>query len=71
MRRAVKTSATRALRRGGFDVARRRKWTRKGSIVHLWNRDRLEAAVIYVAAEQGQPLELFVHPRARKFVNQV
>ena len=38
--------------------------------VHLWNRpDRLEAAVIYVAAEQGQPLELFVHPRARKFVN--
>ena len=70
VRRAVKTYATRGLHRQGFDLPRRRKWTRKGSVVFLWNQVRLEAAIVYVVREQGRPMELFVHPRASRFINQ-
>ena len=70
VRRSVKTYATRGLHRQGFDLARRRKWTRKGSVVFLWNQVRLEAAIVYVVREQGRPMELFVHPRASRFINQ-
>ena len=68
VRRVVKTCATRGLRRRGFDPSRRRKWTRKGSVVPLWNQVRLEAAIVYVVSEQGEPMELFVHPHASRFI---
>ena len=68
VRRVVKTCATRGLHRRGFDPSRRRKWTRKGSVLPLWNQGRLEAAIVYVVREQGEPMELFVHPHASRFI---
>ena len=68
VRRAVKACATRGLHCSGLDRSRQRKWTRKGSVVHLWNQARLEAAIVYVVREQGEPMELFVHPHASRFI---
>ena len=68
VRQAVKACATRGLHSRGFDLSRRRKWTRKGSVVPLWNQVRLEGAIVYVVREQGKPMELFVHPHASRFI---
>jgi REP element-mobilizing transposase RayT len=58
---ALKAYATKALNES--TGSRREYWTEHGSAEYLWKPSQVEAAVHYVALEQGTPLELFVaHP---------
>jgi hypothetical protein len=55
-----KAYCTRRLREAGLDPDRRHYWTEGGSKRFLWKADQLQAAIAYVIAEQGEPMEVFL-----------
>ena len=55
-----KAYCTRRLREAGFEPARKRRWTEGGSKRYLWKAEALHAAIRYVVAEQGEPMEVMV-----------
>ena len=58
---ALKSFASRMLNQSGLDLPSRRRWSRHGSTRWLWKRKNVEAAIAYVAGEQGEPMELYVN----------
>ena len=57
----LKAYASRMLNWRGLDTDGRRRWARHGSIRYLWKREDVEAAVVYVADRQGDPMALYVN----------
>jgi REP element-mobilizing transposase RayT len=57
----LKAYASRKLNQAGLDISDRRRWTRHGSTRYLWKLDEVEAAIGYVAYQQGDPMALYVN----------
>ncbi|HEV8040199.1 MAG TPA: transposase [Bryobacteraceae bacterium] len=57
----LKAYASRMLNLRGLDKSERRRWARHGSTRYLWSREDVEAAVVYVADRQGDPMALYVN----------
>lgn len=55
----MKAGASRELTRGGFDDAKRRRWTRHGSTLHLFNQVALEDKIDYTLNRQGAMLAYY------------
>jgi REP element-mobilizing transposase RayT len=58
----LKAHASRKLNEADLDGANRKRWTRHGSTRYLWKPDDVEAAIIYVISEQGQPMAVYENP---------
>lgn len=56
----LKAYATRSLRKKGYD--RQRFWTHHGSTRYLNTVNQLNKAIHYTAAEQGDPMAIYIHP---------
>jgi REP element-mobilizing transposase RayT len=52
----MKAQASRALTRAGFDDAARKRWTRHGSTLHLFDEAMLEDKIDYTLNRQGTPM---------------
>jgi REP element-mobilizing transposase RayT len=59
----LKAYASRMLNQIGLDGRDRRRWSRHGSTRYLWKREEVEAAVVYVADRQGNPMAVYVDER--------
>src|SRR5258708_1510 len=57
----IKAYASRALNDAGLDTPDRRRWSRHGSTRYLWKRDEVDAAIAYVADQQGEPMAIYVN----------
>jgi len=55
-----KSYSSRALNDAGFDTPSRRRWTRHGSTIHLFEADAASDAVGYTGHAQGEPMAVFV-----------
>jgi REP element-mobilizing transposase RayT len=53
---AFKAYASRALNLAYPEEEGRIRWTRHGSTLHLWSREKVDAAVRYVLEKQGEPM---------------
>ncbi len=60
--RDMKSYASRALTREGYDHGRRRRWTRNGSTEYLWGDDDVQRAIDYVLNRQGTSLAVYRNP---------
>jgi len=58
----LKAWATRMLRRAAPEDVRRNYWARHGSTRYLFNRQSVQAAVVYVIKKQGTPMTTYLHP---------
>jgi REP element-mobilizing transposase RayT len=58
----LKAWATRALRRAAPEDLRRNYWARHGSTRYLFNRQSLQAAIVYVIEKQGIAMTTYLHP---------
>ena len=56
---ALKAYASRAINELAIDPAETRRWTRHGSTRYLWTHTELRAAIKYVVAGQGEPMEVY------------
>lgn len=54
-----KAYVSRRLNNEGLDGRNRKRWTRHGSTRYLWEPEEVEAAILYVVHEQGEPMEVF------------
>jgi REP element-mobilizing transposase RayT len=59
----LKAYSSRKLNQVGLDSPDLRRWSRHGSTRYLWKREEVEAAVVYVADRQGNPMALCVNER--------
>ena len=59
----LKAYASRKLNESGLDTSERRRWSRHGSTRYLWQREEVEAAIVYVADHQGNPMAMYVNER--------
>jgi REP element-mobilizing transposase RayT len=59
----LKAYASRMLNQAGLDKSDRRRWARHGSTRYLWKREDVEAAIVYVADHQGDPMAMYVNER--------
>jgi REP element-mobilizing transposase RayT len=59
----LKSYASRVLNQHGFDTKERKRWTRHGSTRLLRETKNVDAAVKYVAEQQGDVMSLFVSER--------
>lgn len=50
----MKARASRELNRAGLDGADRKRWTRHGSTLHLFDADKVEQKIRYTIDEQGK-----------------
>jgi hypothetical protein len=57
----LKAYASRVLNQVGLDNPDRRRWSRHGSTRYLWKREDVEAAIVYVADRQGDPMAVYVN----------
>ena len=57
----LKAYASRMLNKIGLDSPDRRRWSRHGSTRYLWKREDVEAAIVYVADHQGNPMAMYVN----------
>lgn len=55
----MKASASRELTRTGFDDATRRRWTRHGSTLHLFNEEAVADKIDYTLNRQGAMLAYY------------
>ena len=60
--RDMKSYASRALTRAGYDDSARRRWTRNGSTEYLWDVDDVRRSIDYVLNRQGKPLAVYRNP---------
>ncbi len=56
----LKRYASRALNQSQLDYKDRKRWARGSSVRILPDRDAIDRAIHYVAANQGEPMALFV-----------
>jgi len=59
---AFKAYASRALNLADPRQKRRIRWTRHGSTLHLWSREKVDAAIRYVLEKQGEPMACYRLP---------
>jgi REP element-mobilizing transposase RayT len=62
--RDMKSYASRALNRAGYDGPERKRWTRNGYRQYLWKRADVLHAIEYVLNRQGKPLASYRNPNA-------
>jgi hypothetical protein len=55
----------------GFDVDRRKRWARFGSVQLLTDDSAVRRAVRYVAEEQGEPMAVYIHPEFRDLLSRL
>ena len=55
----MKARASRALNRAGFDDAKRKRWTRHGSTLHLFDEATVADKVDYTLHRQGVPMAFY------------
>ena len=55
----LKARASRALTAAGFDTADRKRWTRHGSTLHLFDAGAVERKAVYTLDEQGEPMAVY------------
>ncbi len=55
----MKAKASRELTRAGFGDAKRKRWTRHGSTLHLLREADVEAKIRYTLDEQGERMAFF------------
>jgi REP element-mobilizing transposase RayT len=55
----MKAHASGALTRAGFDDAARKRWTRHGSTLHLFDEATLEDKIDYTLNRQGPPMAIY------------
>ncbi len=63
----LKARASRDLNRAGFDAADRKRWTRHGSTLHLFESALVEEKVQYTIDKQGVMMEWYEAPGARAY----
>lgn len=61
----LKARASRELNRAGLDPPSRRRWTRHGSTIHLFDPDTVEEKIRYTIDRQGKMMEWYEAPRTR------
>ncbi len=55
----LKNVASRGLTAAGFDDADRKRWTRHGSTLHLFDAEQVQRKVAYTLGEQGPPMAVY------------
>jgi REP element-mobilizing transposase RayT len=55
----MKARASRALTRAGFDDATRKRWTRHGSTLHLFDETTVADKIDYTLNRQGPPMSFY------------
>jgi REP element-mobilizing transposase RayT len=60
---ALKSYASRALNKAGFENSEHKSWTRHGSTRYVWKVEELTNAIQYVLHEQGEPMVVYENPR--------
>jgi hypothetical protein len=55
----MKARASRALTLAGFDNATRKRWTRHGSTLHLFNQAAVADKIDYTLHRQGTPMAFY------------
>ena len=55
----MKARASRELTRGGFDDAKRKRWTRHGSTLHLFDEATVAEKIDYTLNRQGAPMAFY------------
>jgi REP element-mobilizing transposase RayT len=55
----MKARASSALTRAGFDDAKRKRWTRHGSTLHLFDRATVMEKIDYTLHRQGAPMAVY------------
>jgi REP element-mobilizing transposase RayT len=55
----IKAAASRALTRAGFDDTARKRWTRHGSTLHLFDEAAVAEKVDYTLNRQGAPMAFY------------
>ena len=55
----LKSYASRALTRAGYETSERKRWTRHGSTRYLWRGSDVEGALNYVLHGQGEPMSVY------------
>ena len=55
----IKAAASRGLTRAGFDDARRKRWTRHGSTLHLFDAATVADKIDYTLNRQGAPMSFY------------
>lgn len=54
-----KAYSSRRLTEAGFENKERKRWTRHGSTIYLWDVETVEAKIRYVVEEQGEPMAVY------------
>jgi REP element-mobilizing transposase RayT len=62
-----KSYASRRLNQAGFGHSERRRWARHQSNPYLWSIGTVQAAMRYTIHEQGEPMQVFIHPELRGY----
>jgi REP element-mobilizing transposase RayT len=57
-----KSYGSRRLNKNGYDHEKRKRWTRGGSGIFLWETDQVQSAIRYTLHRQGKPMQRFLHP---------
>jgi REP element-mobilizing transposase RayT len=52
----IKARASRELTRAGFDDENRKRWTRHGSALHLFDAETVDEKIDYTLHRQGRPM---------------
>ena len=55
----LKARASRDLNRAGLDTADRKRWTRHGSTLHLFDAAKVEQKIRYTIDEQGEKMQWY------------
>ncbi len=58
---------SRRLNEAGFDHAERKRWAGHQSNPYLWEVDAVQAAIRYTLHQQGEAMQMYLHPELRAF----
>jgi len=58
----IKSYASRALNRAGYDGIRTKRWAVSGYKQYLWKPDEVQRAIDYVLNRQGKSLAVYKNP---------
>lgn len=61
---ALKSYASRALNKAGYENSEQKRWTRHGSTRYVWKVEELANAIQYVLHEQGEPMVVYENKKA-------
>ncbi|MEQ8766374.1 MAG: hypothetical protein RL885_20850 [Planctomycetota bacterium] len=60
LRTQLKAKATKFLKNAGFDLERRKRWVKGGSVRPIFDQAHLQRVIEYGARKQGEPMVVFV-----------